>query len=259
VKFLNKTGRKLKTCELCRDRDRKFRESKKEYRKEKNKIYNEENKDKIKAQQKIYNEKNKEKKKLAAKEWREKNKCEHGRVKNICKDCGTGYCQHNRNKTRCKECGTGYCQHNRQYSQCKECKGGSICEHDKRRSRCKECKGGSICEHDKQKSTCKICDPIGHLRGIVSGSVRKAIVRGHKIHRSQYYLGCDIDHYKEYIESKFKEGMTWDNYGEWHIDHIVPIKYENPTLEETTKRLHWTNTQPLWAIDNMIKGNRFIG
>ena len=49
--------------------------------------------------------------------------------------------------------------------------------------------------------------------------------------------------------------MTWDNYGEWHIDHITPLKYNNPSLEEVIERLHYTNTQPLWAEDNLSKGN----
>jgi len=53
--------------------------------------------------------------------------------------------------------------------------------------------------------------------------------------------------------------MTWDNHGEWHIDHIIPLKYENPTIEEMIERLHWENTQPLWATDNKAKGNRYIG
>ena len=54
--------------------------------------------------------------------------------------------------------------------------------------------------------------------------------------------------------------MTWENYGKlWHIDHIIPIKYENPTLEETIERLHWSNTQPLYADLNISKSNKFIG
>ena len=73
------------------------------------------------------------------------------------------------------------------------------------------------------------------------------------------YLGCDIATYRTYLESKFKEGMTWENYGHWHIDHIIPIKYENPTMEEIIPRLHYLNTQPLWAIENIAKGNRYIG
>ena len=57
--------------------------------------------------------------------------------------------------------------------------------------------------------------------------------------------------------------MAWENYGTWHIDHIKPLAYkengEVPTLEQTIERLHWTNTQPLWATENLAKGNRFIG
>jgi len=75
---------------------------------------------------------------------------------------------------------------------------------------------------------------------------------------SQEYLGCDINKFKQHIENQFVDGMTWDNHGKWHIDHIVPIKYDNPTFEETIERLHYTNTQPLWAADNMTKGNSYI-
>jgi len=56
------------------------------------------------------------------------------------------------------------------------------------------------------------------------------------------------------------EGMSWDNYGtDWQIDHIIPIKYDNPSLEDVIERLHYTNTQPLHATENMAKGNRYVG
>lgn len=57
--------------------------------------------------------------------------------------------------------------------------------------------------------------------------------------------------------------MTWENHGVWHIDHIKPINYKEndikPNLEEIVKRLHYTNTQPLWAKENIKKSNRYIG
>jgi IS30 family transposase len=62
-----------------------------------------------------------------------------------------------------------------------------------------------------------------------------------------------------HIEKQFKEGMSWDNYGEWEIDHIVPLKYQNPTLEQLVERFHYTNLQPLWATENRSKSNKFIG
>jgi len=87
-------------------------------------------------------------------------------------------------------------------------------------------------------------------------------LNGNKENKTVEYLGCTIEEFKEHIESTFQEGMTWDNHGQgegkWNIDHIVPLKYGNPTLEETIERLHWKNTQAMWADENIAKGNRFI-
>jgi len=88
-----------------------------------------------------------------------KYKCEHGRRKYTCKECGgSSICIHNREKSLCKECGgASICIHNKQRTRCKECGGGSICEHDREKSTCKECGGSSICEHGRRKSECKEC------------------------------------------------------------------------------------------------------
>jgi hypothetical protein len=67
-----------------------------------------------------------------------KGKCEHGRKKSQCKDCGTGYCDHGRRKHECRDCGTGYCEHGRKKSQCKDC-GTGHCEHGHQRGKCKVC------------------------------------------------------------------------------------------------------------------------
>ena len=55
--------------------------------------------------------------------------------------------------------------------------------------------------------------------------------------------------------------MNWENHGKWHIDHIIPIKYDsnNLTLDIVKSRLHYTNLQPLWGTENIAKGNRYIG
>jgi hypothetical protein len=72
------------------------------------------------------------------------------------------------------------------------------------------------------------------------------------------YLGCSISYYKDYIESKFQEGMTWENYGVhgWHLDHIIPCTaFDLTNPEQIKKCFHYTNTQPLWAKDNIKKSN----
>lgn len=70
-------------------------------------------------------------------------------------------------------------------------------------------------------------------------------------------LGCSLNQFKLYIESKFSEGMSWDNYGKWHLDHIYPISRVDLTnRDEFLKIAHYTNYQPLWAEDNLKKSNK---
>lgn len=68
-------------------------------------------------------------------------------------------------------------------------------------------------------------------------------------------LGIEYIELFNYIENKFTEGMNWDNQGKWHIDHIIPLASAK-TEEELIKLCHYTNLQPLWAIDNLKKGDK---
>jgi hypothetical protein len=85
--------------------------------------------------------------------------CAHARDKRTCKECGgSAICPHGRQKSRCKECGgSGICPHGRIKSQCRECGGSAICPHGRQKRQCKECGGSAICPHGRQKSTCKEC------------------------------------------------------------------------------------------------------
>lgn len=67
-------------------------------------------------------------------------------------------------------------------------------------------------------------------------------------------LGCSIEFLKGYLESQFKPGMSWDNYGKWEIDHIKPCaKFDLSKPSEQRKCFNYTNLQPLWMKDNRIK------
>lgn len=69
------------------------------------------------------------------------------------------------------------------------------------------------------------------------------------------YIGCSLEELKVHLEVQFKPGMTWDNYGKWHIDHIVPLSSAK-TEEDMYRLCHYTNLQPLCARENLIKGNK---
>ena len=71
------------------------------------------------------------------------------------------------------------------------------------------------------------------------------------------YLGCDINTLKAHLESQFKENMSWDNYGEWHVDHIIPLASAK-NEDELIALCHYTNLQPLWAIDNLKKSDKIL-
>ncbi len=72
-------------------------------------------------------------------------------------------------------------------------------------------------------------------------------------------VGCTPEFLKEHLEKQFKEGMSWENYGlyGWHIDHIIPLS-SSKTEEEIYQLSYYTNLQPLWAEDNLKKGNKIL-
>lgn len=98
-------------------------------------------------------------------------------------------------------------------------------------------------------------DPMYKLKRLVRGATHRYI-KGSKSKHTEEIIGCSWEELKEHLESNFSIGMTWENHGEWHIDHIVPLSTAK-TEEEIYKLNHYTNLQPLWAKDNLQKGNRY--
>lgn len=69
-------------------------------------------------------------------------------------------------------------------------------------------------------------------------------------------LGCSIPALKLHLEEQFQPGMSWKNYGQWHIDHIKPLaSFDLTDREDFLQANHYTNLQPLWAEDNLRKGD----
>lgn len=68
-------------------------------------------------------------------------------------------------------------------------------------------------------------------------------------------LGCDYEFFKEWIQERFTESMTWDNYGRWHFEHQIPTSYAK-TSDEVYELCHYTNYRPMWGNENLTKGNK---
>jgi hypothetical protein len=67
-------------------------------------------------------------------------------------------------------------------------------------------------------------------------------------------VGCSLTFLREYLSSKFQPGMSFDNYGQWHIDHIIPCaSFDLNDWDAQRQCFHYSNLQPLWATDNFKK------
>jgi hypothetical protein len=111
-------------------------------------------------------------------------------------------------------------------------------------------------EYRKQR---RIIEPLFKLRCNICSNIRMAIKRQGYTKNTKTFqlLGCTYEEFKEHIEKKFTKGMNWENQGKWHLDHIYPISLAKDE-EEIIRLNHYTNFQPLWALDNLKKGNKII-
>jgi len=89
-----------------------------------------------------------------------------------------------------------------------------------------------------------------------------AALRGtQKTSSTESLTGCGFQELIKWLESKFKPGMSWENYGKfgWHIDHIRPCSsFDLSKPEEQAACFHYTNLQPLWAYENLSKSDKFF-
>jgi len=104
-------------------------------------------------------------------------------------------------------------------------------------------------------------DPVFKLRCVISTRIRESINKSYNISTNSMIdvLGCEIEFFKKYLESKFEPWMTWENRGKyngefnygWDIDHIIPISSAN-SIQDVIKLNHYTNLQPLCGFVNRV-------
>jgi hypothetical protein len=110
-------------------------------------------------------------------------------------------------------------------------------------------------EINKKMSERKKNDPILKLKMLYRSKLNKIL--GSKKEKTFDLIGCSPTQLKEHIENQFWVGMSWENHGlfGWHIDHKIPLSSAKDE-EELKKLCHYTNLQPLWAIDNIKKRDK---
>ena len=89
--------------------------------------------------------------------------------------------------------------------------------------------------------------------------ISKALKGGSKSGSAISDLGCSVEFLKHYLEERFQPGMTWNNHGEWHVDHSKPLShFDLKDRAQFLQACHYTNLQPMWAKDNLRKSDRLI-
>jgi hypothetical protein len=144
---------------------------------------------------------------------------------------------------------------------------------DRLQGRCKTCSKNYQLERQRRKRTewnqyfakyarkRRATDPGYRLTQNIRSAINYYLRTGGaaKSQQSERLLGCTFERYMRYIESKFAPGMTWDMVGkEIHIDHIRPLSsFDLTDPIQQRQAFHYTNTQPLWAADNLRKHARW--
>lgn len=234
----NKTGLNSR-CKICISEYQKIYREK---NKEKIKNYYLNNKEKLDNRSKKYQEDNKEKLDLYRKQYRKKNK---EKAKNWWKENKNKIRKwREENKEKIKEKAKKYREKNREKIKIRR----QLNKH----------------KINKRQKERRESEPLFKLKSNLRTRIHSLMVGKYKKNLStEKLLGVPFKEVKEHIEQQFVNGMSWENYGAckgnncnevWHIDHIIPLSSAK-TQEEIEKLFHFTNLQPLWAIDNIIKSD----
>ncbi len=114
---------------------------------------------------------------------------------------------------------------------------------------------------NKEIKTRRLNDINFRLKRILRCRINLALRNNWKSGRTIRLLGCSIDSFKIYLESKFEIGMSWENQGRgigrWNIDHIIPCALFDLSKTDHQRRcFHFSNLQPMWSTENASKGAR---
>ena len=101
-------------------------------------------------------------------------------------------------------------------------------------------------------------DPAHAMLNRCRARIYKALKKNSKAASTKELTGLTAKELKSYVESKFKEGMTWENRSEWHLDHRVPCTaFDFSNVEQQRICFWYKNLQPMWAKDNLQKSNTY--
>ena len=234
-------GKKLRNLEKIRESKKKYRAANKEKIRESKKKYRAANKEKIRERDKKYRAANKEKIRERDKKYsKEYYKANKEKIRERDKK----YYKANKEKIRERE--KEYRAANKEKISERKKEYRARAENKKRRNK----KQRNRYKSDEKYKLTKLLRRR-FLRALKSQNTKK------NTHVLQL-TSCTMDFLRDYLSQQFEKGMTWDNQGDWHIDHRKPCRSFDLTKEEEQRKcFHYTNLQPLWGSENIRKSDTF--
>jgi hypothetical protein len=232
----SRLANECRECEANRQKER----SKTPKGKEKARLWKQNNRDKINELNR-----NRIKQKLKdpeyAKEYKLKNKTRYNNNREKFLDIAKKYRENNRTKTR--QTARKYYWKNKEYI-------------NKRASEWRKRVRYSSSRQKKDPIYKLKCECRGRINWLTNRR-RKVLNYNKTCSQTEKLIGCSVKFYYKHIEKQFVENMHWNNYGEWHVDHIIPLAAAK-TKEEVLALNLWSNLQPLWSSDNIKKGSKIL-
>lgn len=121
----------------------------------------------------------------------------------------------------------------------------------------------SGCKSRSEKQLARLNQNIQlRIKNATASNIRERLrIKGFKKSlRTEKIIGCDWDFFLKHLQHNFKKGMSFDNYGEWHIDHVIPdswFNYKSDKDSDFKKSWHYTNLKPMWREENISKKNKY--
>lgn len=99
------------------------------------------------------------------------------------------------------------------------------------------------------------------VRNSLNSRIRESLLNfgNKKDNVTRSYLGCSFNYLRKWIEFQFDNDMSWDNYGQWHLDHVTPVATFDLSNDANIRDcFHWSNLRPCWATQNIQKGDKMM-
>lgn len=144
---------------------------------------------------------------------------------------------------------------------CSDCRSEFVCDRGAP-TRCKPCRKERRRVADREmRRRLRVESPAYRISDTLKAQIRKSL-KGTKNGRAwESLVGFTLAELMAHLERQFLPGMTWENHGEWHIDHERPLcsfEFQTPDCPQFREAWALSNLRPLWALDNLKKGGRWM-